>query len=280
MDSITYFYLDGVETSIPGNSTVSLRIDDHVALISMIDEKRHNAMTASHVKSMICAIDSSRQKNARAIVIASGVKNFCAGADVIQLLKDKVLEPGPKDSHLITPFKLFRKLQEETRPVITAIHGLALGGGVELALSSDLVYSSPDAKFALPEIGLGLLPRFALVRLSEFVGRRRAMELILTRKKFTAAYALDIGLINGIIPAEELVQTACKFASEIVTAPPAVIAAVKKNLGRVSINNWDAIELLLDDMNPAEWREGLNSFLEKRSPDFNGFWKDSKKNGW
>jgi enoyl-CoA hydratase/carnithine racemase len=277
MNLTTYFYADGVETSLPGIATVSLRIEGHVALISMIDDERHNAMTANHVKSMISAIDSSWQKKARAVVIASGAKNFCAGADVIQLLKGKILEPGHKDINADTPLKLFRKLQDESRPVITAIHGLALGGGVELALSSDLVYSSPDAKFAMPEIGLGLLPRVALARLSEFVGRRRAMELILTRKKFPAEYALNIGLINGIIPLAQLVSTACKLAADIVTAPPSAIAAVKKNLGRVPINNWDAINRLLEDMNPAEWREGLNAFLEKRPPEFDDFWSDSNK---
>ena len=238
----------------------------------MLDAERHNAMTPTHVRAMVAAIDSSQLKKARAVVITSGVKNFCAGADVVQLLKGRILEPGPKDPDADTPFRLFRRLVEETRPVILAINGLALGGGLEMSLSSDLVFAAPEARFAMPELGLGLLPRMALVRLCEVVGRRKAMELILTRRKFTAEHALQIGLLTDIIPAEELVATAIRKAEDIVTAPPAAIAAVKKNLGRVPIDDWNAIDDLLKDMNPSEWQEGLNAFLEKRAPDFEQFW--------
>jgi len=269
----SYFDTSGAESVASGNATVSLDLHGHVALISMLDAERHNAMTPTHVRAMVAAIDSSQLKKARAVVITSGVKNFCAGADVVQLLQGRVLEPGPKDPDAVTPLRLFRRLVEDTRPVILAINGLALGGGMEMALSSDLVFAAPEARFAMPELGLGLLPRMALVRLCEVVGRRKAMELILTRRKFTAEHALQIGLLTDVIPAGELVATAIRVASDIVTAPPAVIAAVKKNLGRVAIDDWNAVEDLLKDMNPSEWQEGLSAFLEKRTPDFEQFWQ-------
>ena len=106
----SYFDTSGAESVASGNATVSLDLHGHVALISMLDAERHNAMTPTHVRAMVAAIDSSQLKNARAVVITSGVKNFCAGADVVQLLQGRVLEPGPKDPDAVTPLRLFRRL--------------------------------------------------------------------------------------------------------------------------------------------------------------------------
>jgi enoyl-CoA hydratase/carnithine racemase len=144
-----------------------------------------------------------------------------------------------------------------------------MGGGVELTLSCDLVLATEKARFALPEIGLGLIPRTALARLPEVVGRRKALELILTRRRLDAAEALALGLVNRIV---ENADAAVSLAEEIIAAPPGAIAAVKRNLGRVAPDDWQAIHGLLAHLQPGEWREGLTAFSEKRAPDYERFW--------
>src|SRR5690606_18188058 len=155
------------------------------------------------------------------------------------------------------PMNLFRALIDDPRPVVAAVNGLALGGGMELTLAADLVLASERARFALPELGLGVLPRTALVRLPEIVGRRKAQELILTRRRLEANEALAIGLVNRLVPADELREAAVQTAGEIIQAPPAAIAAVKRTLGRTDPTDWQAVHTLLEHMQPEEWQEGF-----------------------
>jgi enoyl-CoA hydratase/carnithine racemase len=152
------------------------------------------------------------------------------------------------------------------------VNGLALGGGVEMVLASDLVLASENARFAMPEIGLGVLPRTALARLSEIVGRRNALELILTRRRLSADEAHTLGLINRVVPSTELLDAALEMANDIATCPPGAIAAVKKNLGRLQPEDWSGLDAVLGDMDPDEWKEGFSAFVEKRPPDYGPFW--------
>jgi enoyl-CoA hydratase/carnithine racemase len=211
-----------------------------------------------------------QSQEARALVIVSAAKHFCAGADIKEFLKGELLDPN-RAAPETSPVNLFRALIDDPRPVIAAVDGLAMGGGVELTLSCDMVLVSDKARFALPELGLGLVPRTALARLPEIIGRRKALELILTRRRLTADEAVALGLANHKV--ENPLEAALKLAEEIITAPPAAIAAVKRNLGRVPPGDWQAVHRLLADLDPAEWREGLTAFSEKRGPDFERFWK-------
>ena len=252
---------------------VSFELRGHVGIVSMQDAERFNALAPPQVAALLAALEESRRAQARALVIVSSVKHFCAGADIKEMLKGELLDPGrPLPAH--SPIAVFRALIEDPRPVIAAVDGLAMGGGVELTLCSDLVLATERARFAMPELTLGLLPRTALVRLPEVVGRRRALELILTRRRFDAAEALAMGLVNRIVDSAGLLDAALALAKEIVTAPPGAIAAVKRNLGRVSPGDWEGLHGLLAHMRPAEWREGLTAFSEKRAPDYERFWTE------
>jgi len=256
-------------------TTASFSLHGQIGLITMHDPERHNALAAAHVRAVLAAWTESRKQQARALVIISSEKSFCAGADIGEMLAGKLLEPGPKDPERDTPVKLFRTLLADPRPVICAINGLALGGGVELALSSDLVLATDKARFAMPELGLGVLPRTAMVRLPEIVGQRKAMELILTRRKFDAHEALAMGLVNRLVDSEALLSCALDMARDIISAPPGVIAAVKRRLGRARPDNWQDFDDLLGDMRQAEWTEGLGAYGDKRVPDYDRFWQDS-----
>ena len=247
---------------------VQFSLRGHVGVLTMGDTEHFNALSPPQVAAFLAALKESGQ--ARALVIVSAAKHFCAGADIKEFLKGELLDPN-RPAPETSPVNLFRALIEDPRPVIAAVDGLAMGGGVELTLSCDLVLVTDKARFALPELGLGLVPRTALARLPEIVGRRKALELILTRRRLTADEAVALGLANQRV--DDALEAALRLAEEIITAPPAAIAAVKRNLGRVSPADWQGVHALLAGLDPAEWREGLTAFAEKRTPDFERFWK-------
>lgn len=248
---------------------VDFALRGHVGVLTMGDAEHFNALSPLQVSAFLAAMERSRSEGARALVIVSSVKHFCAGADVKAFLKGELLDPT-RAAPATSPVNLFRALIDDPRPVIAGVDGLAMGGGVELTLSCDLVLATDKARFALPEIGLGLIPRTALARLPEVVGRRKALELILTRRRLDAAEALALGLVNRIV---ENTDAAVALAEEIIAAPPGAIAAVKRNLGRVSPDDWHGVHGLLAHLRPEEWREGLTAFSEKRAPDYERFWK-------
>lgn len=252
---------------------VAFSLKGKVGVLTMQDTEHFNALSPPQVRAMLDALASSG--TARALVIVSSAKHFCAGADIKEFLKGELLDPK-RPAPETSPVNLFRALIDDPRPVIAAVDGLAMGGGVELTVSCDVVLASEKARFALPELGLGLVPRTALARLPEIVGRRKALELILTRRRLTADEAVAIGLVNQRVDSAGVLEAAVKMAEEIITAPPAAIAAVKRTLGRVPAGDWAAIHALLANLDPAEWREGLTAFAEKRTPDFERFWRARK----
>jgi enoyl-CoA hydratase/carnithine racemase len=253
---------------------VSFAMHGHVGVLTMQHHEQHNALSPLQVKAFLAAHAESLAQHARALVITSSDKHFCAGADINEFLKGQLLDPNAPVGEY-APMVLFKTLIEDSRPIIAAVNGAALGGGVEVVLCSDLVLASSAAKFGMPEISLGVLPRTATVRLSEIIGRRRALEMILTRRRIDAQEALSWGLINRVCQDEHLVSDAIALANDIITAPPTIIGAVKRNLGRINPKDWQAIHQLLGEMDPREWREGLTAFKEKRPVDFEQFWQKS-----
>jgi len=207
----------------------------------------------------------------RAIVIASTEKAFCAGADLKDILDTGWLTSVSTSPGIITPLKLFEALQRDTRPIVAAVGGLALGGGVEMLLCCDLVVASSDASFAFPELGLGVIPNTALALLPAMIGRRAAADLILTRRRFPADEAYRLGLVGKIVPTAELLDRSISLAQGIVEqAPPTAIAAAKQALARPV--DWDSIRGLLALMNEDEWNEGLGAFRNKKPASYERFW--------
>lgn len=239
-----------------------------IAVLWMCDAKRRNALSTAIVGAMLGAIAKSKADGVRGLVIASEQKVFCAGADVRDMLDNGWME-AEAGSGVVAPPQLFQAIESESRPVIAAVDGLALGGGVELCLACDLLIVGPRAAFMLPELELGILPNTAIARLPELIGRRAAADLILTRRKLGAEEALDLGLASALTP-DPVTQSVATAASMCSGIPPLALAAAKRNLARG--RDWAAIGNMLRDMDGREWREGVSAFLEKRAPDYNHFW--------
>ena len=243
-----------------------------VVLLYMADSARRNALSVPLVTQLIAALRASKAAGARAVVIGSKEKAFCAGADIRDMLTSGWLEGASGDKGLVTPPDLFEAIENDSRPVIAAVDGLALGGGVELCLACDLVVASASASFMFPELALGVLPNTALARLPELIGARAAAGLILTRRRIESAEALRLGLINTLADVADAAETALELGADIVAnVPPTAFSAAKRSLRRG--HHWTRTRELLDEMDPNEWREGTSAFIEKRRPDYERFWQ-------
>lgn len=212
--------------------------------------------------------------DARALIITgSGEKAFVAGADIKEineLNEEKATgfaQRGQSIFHELTLLKI---------PVIAAVNGFALGGGCELALGCDFIYASENAKFGLPEVGLGLIPGFGgTVRMARAVGQRRARELTYTGNMIGAAEAMTLGLVNKVFPAGELMAGVMKTVEAILSKAPVAVGAAK-----VSINQaWDMdvdhaqkneARIFAELFTTDDVKEGTRAFIEKRKANFQG----------
>jgi enoyl-CoA hydratase/carnithine racemase len=206
------------------------------------------------------------------IITGAGDKAFCAGADIKDTLSFmKEHRHTPEDF----PPSLMRGLNI-WKPLIAAINGLALGGGLELALACDIRIAADSARFGLPEVGLGLLPGWGgTQRLTRTVPLAKAIELVLMGTIITAEEACRIGLVNKTVPYEELMSTAREWAGIIAEKAPLATQAVKQAMLRgLGMNLEEGMKLeqalLAGLMGTDDFEEGIKAFSEKRKPDYRG----------
>ena len=230
--------------------------------LATIDELRRAALALKHDAAV------------RAIVITgAGDKSFVAGADVNELA---VQTPAQGKELALRGQHVFDLLENLGKPVIAAINGYALGGGCELAMACTLRVAADTARIGQPEINLGIIPGYGgTQRLSRLVGKGIALELLLTGRHITAAEALQIGLVNRVAPAANLLSEARTLAAELALKAPIavqyIIEAVHRGL-EVSFDKAQFLEAALFGLvaSTDDMREGTKAFLEKRKPDFRG----------
>ncbi len=202
-----------------------------------------------------------------AILTGTGEKAFCAGADLKAMAAGKLSRKG-------LAFGGNTQGMEIWKPMIAAINGLALGGGLEIALVCDLRIAVEDAYFGLPEVGVGLIPGAGgLIRLPRTIPLGKAMELILMNKRMSAQEALQIGLVNKVVPLSDLMPTALEWANQICELSPLAVRASKECAYR-SLDMELKEALALDDVffhqiiETRDYQEGVRAFVEKRKPSF------------
>ncbi|HEX6510402.1 MAG TPA: enoyl-CoA hydratase-related protein [Chloroflexota bacterium] len=208
------------------------------------------------------------------IVTGSGQKAFCSGADIAEL---EALESGAQGyEHSREAHGLLFKIQALPKPVIMAVNGYALGGGCELALAGDIILAAENAQLGLPEVGLGIIPGFGgTQRLPRLMGRTRALEMILTGKRVTANDALQLGLVNRVLPLDELLPAALEIAQAIAEKAPRAIELAKRAVYEgleVGVRAGSEAEMAYFGLavGTADRREGTSAFLEKRTPRWQG----------
>lgn len=207
------------------------------------------------------------------ILTGAGEKAFVAGADIKEINQ---LGVDSAERFAETGQALFRKLENLQVPVIAAVNGFALGGGLELALASDFIYASDTAKFGLPEVSLGLIPGFGgTVRLSRIVGLAQAKEWIFTGQMVGAGEALQIGLVNKVFPPAELMQAVQKTASLIASRGPVAVGSAKRSVMEAFDHEIDSAMTVeaaqfASLFRTEDVKEGTTAFIEKRKAQFKG----------
>lgn len=256
-------------------TNLTFDVRDRVATITINRPDKLNALNDATIAELDQAIGEviSRADVGGAILTGTGAKAFVAGADIAELATQ-----GSLDGRLraMVGQRVFTRFETSPKPVIAAINGFALGGGLELALACHIRIASDNAKMGLPEVKLGIGPGYGgTQRLPRLIGKGRALQLMLTAEMTDAAEAYRIGLVNKVVPQAELIATAEAMMKQILANGPVAIAlcieAVNRGLdttleeGLVIEANHFGLIATTKDM-----REGMSAFLEKRPAAFTG----------
>lgn len=247
----------------------------HILLITINRPNQLNALNKSTIEELNHALKNANEDKNTGVVIltGSGEKAFVAGADIKEFA-DFSIEKG-KELSAVGHQILFDFIENMTTPVIAAINGFALGGGLELAMSSHIRIASDNAKMGLPEVSLGVIPGYGgTQRLAQLVGRGKAFEMITTAGMINASDALQWGLVNHVFPQSELIAEAEKMATKILNNSPNAIAAAIRSVNanfKDGVNGYKVeIEEFGKCFGTPEFKEGTGAFLEKRKPNFRG----------
>lgn len=205
------------------------------------------------------------------ILTGAGSKAFIAGADISEFASFTIEEGLNLAREGQT--KVFDLIHHASKPIIAAINGFALGGGLELAMACHIRIASNNAKMGLPEVSLGLIPGYGgTQRLTQLIGRGRALEMILTGDMIDALQALNFGLINHVVAPEELLSTANSILDTISKRSPLAVSAAIKAVNASLENDKNGFEVEIaafsNCFGTADFKEGVSAFLEKRKPKF------------
>ena len=254
---------------------ILFKVENDVAVITFNRPKSLNVMDMATTLELKNVINECKEdEGIRAVILTgAGDKAFVAGADVTEL-KDK--NPSGVMKFLELGHSILRLIETMDKPVVAAVNGFALGGGMEIAMACDIRFASDKARFGQPEVLLGFIPGWGgTQRLTRLVGIGRAKELIMTGEQITAQRAYEIGLVNRIFPAERLMDEAMKFTQKLTKMPPFAIKMAKYaiNYGYdLALDNARNLEIqcVSQCFSTQDLKEGLAAFLEKRKPNFMG----------
>jgi enoyl-CoA hydratase len=258
------------------NILLEMDVERAVALITINRADKLNALSRPLLEDLSAAIDEiAADERIRAVIVTgAGSKAFVAGADITEIA---ALE-GPESGMEYARFGqgVMRKLEQLPKPVIMAINGYALGGGCELAMCGDVRIAADTAQLGQPEINLGVIPGFGgTQRLSRLIGRDRAKLFIFTGERVGAEEAYQLGLVDRVVPAAGLMDSAYELAASLASKAPRAIALAKAAVNEgLDVSLEEALDLEAGlfgkVVDTADRREGTTAFLEKRQAEWSG----------
>ncbi len=251
---------------------IIVEIKEKVGIVKINRPDALNALNAETLLELCQVISKlNEDERVRIVIITGEGKAFVAGADIAQM-KDMSAIQAKEFSHLGQ--SVFYQISAQEKPVIAAINGFALGGGCELALACDIRIASDKAKLGQPEVNLGVIPGFAGTwRLSRLVGIAKAKELIFTGDIIDAQTAYSLGLVNQVVPADQLMTACMELASKIASRGPTAVRMAKSVINK-GIQTDSATGGYYESaafglcFATGEAKEGMSAFLEKRKPNW------------
>lgn len=252
---------------------ILVELENSIQVITINRPSKLNALNKATIEELSrVLIAADKEASVRVVIITgAGEKAFVAGADISEF-SDFSVEEGKslsKKGH----DQLFSRIDQMKTPVIAAVNGFALGGGLELAMAAHVRIFSENARVGLPETSLGVIPGYGgTQRLAQIAGKGRAMQMVLSAEMIDAATALNYGITNKVVPLEELVEAAKKMAKKIIKNSPMAIA---KAIQCINANYTSGVDGLAFEVNTfgecfgtPDFKEGTSAFLEKRKADF------------
>jgi len=252
---------------------ITVETNDFVTYITINRPSQLNALNKQTIHDLNLALQNCEADSNTGVIIltGSGEKAFVAGADIKEFADFTIAEGGVLASH--GQEILFDYVENFPKPIIAAINGFALGGGLELALSAHIRVASLNAKMGLPEVSLGVIPGYGgTQRLAQIVGRGRANEMIFTAGMISAEEASNYGLVNSIVEQKDLIETCEGIARKILKNSPTAIRSAIKAVNAGFKNGVNGFEVEIEEFGKCfgttEFKEGTSAFLEKRKANF------------
>lgn len=255
--------------------TLKVDIEEAVATITFNRSEKRNAISPKMIAELLQALDEVENGSARVLILTGAGKAFCAGMD-LQALKDFRSQTEAEivaDARSIA--SLFRRLYAFPKPTIAAVNGAAIAGGCGLATVCDFTLAVPEAKFGYTEVRVGFIPAIVSSYVVRQVGEKRARDLLLSGRIFSASEAQTMGIVNEILEPNELLLHARQLARAYAEMSPIALSHTKRlllNFSEEEINRETemAVEASARVRTTGDFREGLAAFLEKRKPKWPG----------
>jgi enoyl-CoA hydratase/carnithine racemase len=247
--------------------------DGVVAYVTMNRPNKRNALSVAHMQELIsCFKEIGEKKDISVVVFGGNGPGFCAGHDLSEMRgRDHDFYRHTFD----VCTELMETIQAIPQPVIARVHGIATAAGCQLAATCDLVVAAEEAKFATPGVKIGLFCSTPMVALSRAVGQKKSMEMLLTGDFISAAEAKTEGLVNRVVPADELDEQVAALAARISEASPLIVGIGKqafyRQYGMATDQAYEYTkEVMTYNASLADAQEGIGAFLEKRKPEWKG----------
>ena len=244
-----------------------------IEIITINRPNQMNALNKETIQELHNALSLANEDNQVGVVIltGSGDKAFVAGADIKEFAHFNIAQGGElaqKGQEI-----LFNFIENMNKPVIAAVNGFALGGGLELAMASHIRVASDNARMGLPEVGLGVIPGYGgTQRLTQLVGRGKANEMVFTAGMIKADEALSWGLVNHVVALENLLEKAEEIAGKILNNSATAIACAIRSVNANFKDGIDGFDVEIEEFGKcfgtADFTEGTTAFMEKRKPNF------------
>jgi len=252
---------------------ISLSLEEGIAILKINRPKVLNALNRTTLLEIQRALkELEKDPQVRVLIITGeGEKAFVAGADISEMAP-----MNPKEALEFSKLghETLNLIEEFPSPVIAAVNGYALGGGLELVLACDIILASENARLGLPEVTLGICPGFGgTQRLPRLIGKARAKELIFTGEMIDAKKAYEFGIVNKVVPQDKLLDEAKEIARKIAKNGPLAVRSAKRLVEKgleTSLRNGEAMEMeaWANLFATEDQKEGMKAFLEKRKPEF------------